>query len=60
MMNAKKVSPPEKEFRLLNFSVRLSESEAARVRQISEAKDWPMAKVIQKLIVAALDKGLIK
>jgi hypothetical protein len=59
-MNAKKAPPAEKEFRLNNFSVRLSDTEAAHVRKIAEEKDWPMAKVLQKLIVAALDKGLIK
>jgi hypothetical protein len=59
-MSTKKISPPEKESRLVNFSVRLSDSEAARVKAIAEAKDWPLAKVLQKLIIAALDKGLIK
>jgi hypothetical protein len=46
--------------RPVNFSVRLTESDAGRVETIAKAHDWPLAKTIQKLVVAALDAKLLK
>jgi lysozyme family protein len=46
--------------RPINFSVRLSEADAKRLEALAAAKDWPAAKTIQKLVVAALDAKLLK
>ena len=52
------VAAPEP--KTVNFSVRLPASDARRVEAIATAHDWPLAKTLQKLIVAALDAKLVK
>jgi hypothetical protein len=59
-MAVKKSIEGRLEPRPINFSVRLSETDARRVRQLAEAHDWPTAKVLQKLISAALEARLVK
>ena len=59
-MPPKKPAPASQELRPVNFSVRLSEADAQRVKAIAEAHDWPMAKTIQKLVVSALDAKALK
>jgi hypothetical protein len=58
-MPTKKPSPSATP-RSVNFSVRLTESDAKRVEAIASAHDWPLAKTLQKLVVAALDAKLVK
>jgi hypothetical protein len=38
----------------------LPEEDVHRVTAIAEAQDWPMAKTIQKLVVAALEAKVLK
>ncbi len=52
--------PGDAPSRLNNFSCRLSDEDAKRVRAIAIAHDWPLAKTIQKLVVAALDAKVLK
>ena len=44
----------------VNFSVRLPESDATRVQEIAAAKEWTLAKTLQKLVSLALEKELLK
>lgn len=46
--------PPGPE-RYKNFTIRVSESDQARAREIATAHDWTLSKTIQKLVVAGLD-----
>ncbi len=39
---------------------RLRQADAKRLEALAAAKDWPAAKTIQKLVVAALDAKLLK
>ena len=60
-MAAKKpISAIKTEGRPVNFSMRLSESDAAKVQEIATAKEWTLAKTLQKLVSLALEKGLLK
>jgi predicted DNA-binding protein len=43
-----------------NFSVRLPPEDVKRVKALAEAHEWPIAKVIQKLVKAALDATMLK
>jgi hypothetical protein len=44
----------------VNHSLRLSAEDTARVRVIADAKEWPFAKTLAKLVVLALDAKLLK
>jgi hypothetical protein len=59
-MPPKKPDPPAPMSKTVNFSVRLTESDARRVDVIAKAHDWSHAKTIQKLCIAALDARLLK
>jgi lysozyme family protein len=59
-MPPKKTEAPSLAARSVNFSVRLSADDAKRVEAIAKAHDWPLAKTLQKLIIAALDARLVK
>ena len=56
-MSAKKIEP---EARTVNHSLRLTEADTERVRTVALAHDWPMGKVLAKLVIAALDSKLLK
>jgi hypothetical protein len=60
-MAIKKSDPPSTTMsKSVNFSVRLTESDAKRVEATATAHDWSLAKTIQKLVIAALDARLVK
>jgi hypothetical protein len=64
-MAVKKAAPrsvgrPKVATKRTNFSVRLPDEDVIRVAAIAEARDWPMAKTIQKLVTAALDAKVLK
>lgn len=57
---AKPAGRPKATTKKTNFSVRLPDEDVARITAIAEARDWTMAKTIQKLVTAALDTKALK
>jgi hypothetical protein len=57
---AKPAGRPKAAIKKTNFSVRIPDEDVARIAAIAEARDWPMAKTIQKLVTAALDAKVLK
>ena len=57
---ARPAGRPKATAKKTNFSVRLPDEDVIRVKAIAAARDWPMAKTIQKLVVAALDAKVLK
>jgi len=57
-----KKAPPAKasSVRDVNHSLRLSAEDTARVRALAEAREWPFAKTLAKLVSLALDARLLK
>jgi hypothetical protein len=60
LLMATKKEPPAKQVRDVNHSLRLSADETARVRALAEAREWPFAKTLAKLVSLALDARLLK
>jgi hypothetical protein len=58
-MVIKKVGRP-RETPKENFSVRLPPEDVKRIKALAAAHEWPLAKVIQKLVKAALDARVLK
>jgi hypothetical protein len=53
--------PPQPETaRLMNFSIRLNEKTAAKVKELAAKKKWSAAQTIAELVSAALEAKLIK
>ena len=46
--------------RSVNHSIRLTSADSERARLIAIAHDWPLGKVLAKLVALALDAKLLK
>jgi hypothetical protein len=62
LLMATKKTPPSKaaSVRDVNHSLRLSVEDTARVRALADAREWPFAKTLAKLVALALDAKLLK